>query len=1032
MSQGALSDLFYRQGRLTALTLGLITVLGLSAFATLARQEDPTMTERYGYVKTFLPGASAERIETLITERLEKKLREIPEIKELRSESRTGLSFINVEFEDRVGPDLIDVLWSEVRDKVNAVEGELPPGTLTPEVEARGPIATTLALALRWTGPGAPPLALLNRLGERLETRLANLPGTKETEIYGEPEEELRVRVDPSAAAAAGLSVEAVATRLRQADTRASAGRLQSANSDLLVEIGGELDSAARVAAIPLARSLEGGQLKVGDLAEVQRTTVDPPATLALSRGERVVVVAAVMEPDQRIDLWRTAAQRELDAFEATLSPRLSLEVIYDQNAFTSARLGDLTLNLVSALIIVFAVLVFFMGPRNALLVGLALPLTLAMVLAGMRFLAIPLHQMSVTGLIISLGLLIDNAIVAVEAYKQARREGAPIDGAVRATVEHLFVPLAASTATTVFAFLPIALTPGGTGEFTGTIAISVVLAVISSFFLAMTIVPALAGFLDRAYPQAADLPRWRREGVTFAGLRSAYARSLRAILRAPWKGIAASLVLPLLGFALAPTLTQQFFPPVDRNQFQIQLSLPPSTPIEQTEAAVGRLAAILEDTDEVGEAFFFLGEGGPRVYYNVLVNSDGLANFAGAFVNTASPEATQRILPDLQRRLREAFPEAQVLALPFEQGPPFDAPIEVRILGDDLAELQRIGERLRSLLAAVPGVTYTRAGLTGTQAKWVLDAPAAKTTERGLSLSTLAPALRSNLSGVDAGFVMEGTFELPIRVRAGNEARSTEALTALPLPAAAPSLAYRGMPLESFGTLRLAPAADTIEHYQGQRVNTVQGFLMPYVLPAAALSAFQGALEAADLRLPSGYRIEFGGEAEQRSESVGNLLTTFVTFLLLMVGVVVLSLNSFRQAGTIGIVGLLSVGLALFGVRLFGYPLGFNAIIGTLGLVGLAINGAIIVLSALKASPEACAGDLDAIESVVMDATRHIISTTVTTIGGFIPLIVFGGTFWPPLATAIAGGVAGSAILALYFVPARFVRQLRNQESPG
>ncbi|MGB0406254.1 MAG: efflux RND transporter permease subunit, partial [Pseudomonadales bacterium] len=187
---GALSDLFYRQGRLTALTLGLIMVLGLSAFTTLARQEDPTMTERYGFVKTFLPGASAERVETLITEPIEKKLREIPEIKKLRSESRSGLSFIDVEFEDRVGPELIDVLWSEVRDKVGTLEGKLPSGTLTPEVEARGPIATTLALALRWTGPGDPPLALLNRLGERLETRLANLAGTKETEIYGEPEEE--------------------------------------------------------------------------------------------------------------------------------------------------------------------------------------------------------------------------------------------------------------------------------------------------------------------------------------------------------------------------------------------------------------------------------------------------------------------------------------------------------------------------------------------------------------------------------------------------------------------------------------------------------------------------------------------------------------------------------------------------------------------------------------------------------------------------------------------------------------------------
>jgi multidrug efflux pump subunit AcrB len=201
----------------------------------------------------------------------------------------------------------------------------------------------------------------------------------------------------------------------------------------------------------------------------------------------------------------------------------------------------------------------------------------------------------------------------------------------------------------------------------------------------------------------------------------------------------------------------------------------------------------------------------------------------------------------------------------------------------------------------------------------------------------------------------------------------------------------------------------------------------MPYVLPAAALSAFEQRLADSGIVLPPGYAIEYGGEAEQRGESVGNLVSTFVMFLLLMVAVVVLSLNSWSHAGIIGLVGFLSVGLALFGVRLFGWPMGFTALIGTLGLVGLAINGAIIVLSALKADALAQQADQEASREVVVEATRHIVSTTVTTIGGFIPLILFGGTFWPPLATAIAGGVAGSAILALYMVPAIFISQQRR-----
>jgi multidrug efflux pump subunit AcrB len=233
---------------------------------------------------------------------------------------------------------------------------------------------------------------------------------------------------------------------------------------------------------------------------------------------------------------------------------------------------------------------------------------------------------------------------------------------------------------------------------------------------------------------------------------------------------------------------------------------------------------------------------------------------------------------------------------------------------------------------------------------------------------------------------------------------------------------------LEQLARMQLEPAASTIERFQGERINMVLGFLLPYVLPAGALGRFEHKLKDSGLDLPAGYRLEFGGEAEERSESVGNLLRTFALFMLLMVAVIVLSLNSFRHAAIIGLVGFLSVGLALFGVRLFGWPLGFTAMIGTLGLVGLAINGAIIVLSALKGDREAAAGDLMRCREVVLDSTRHIVSTTVTTIGGFLPLILFGGTFWPPLATAIAGGVAGSAILALYLVPAIFVALLPRQ----
>ncbi|MEE4361530.1 MAG: efflux RND transporter permease subunit [Pseudomonadales bacterium] len=1030
-----LGTLFYRNPRLTLLAVGFILISGFAALQTLARQEDPTLTERFAGIDTFLPGATADRVETLVTEKIETRLREIPEIRTLASKSRAGYSLIDVELADAVRPEQVDVVWSEVRDKLGEIEPELPAGTTKPDLKVRGPVATTLAVAFTWQGEGEPQLRLLSRLAEDLQVRLANLSGTKETDVWGEADEEIRITADPRALAAVGLTADTLAARVRASDTRDAAGQLRNGDNDLLVEVKGELDSVERIARIPLAERDDGRYLRVADVADVRREAADPPRTMALAKGARTVVVTTVMEPNQRIDLWVANALDAVDRYRAQLPPQIGLEVIFDQNRYTGARLDDLVGNLLTALAIVMVVLVFFMGLRSALTVGVALPLSMAMVLAGLDVMAIPLHQMSVTGLIISLGLLIDNAIVIVEEYKLMRRRGHPIAEAIGEAARHLFVPLAASTATTVFAFMPIALTPGGTGEFTGTIAISVVLSITSSFLLAMTVVPAVAGFIDHRFPprpRGADTPsRWWVDGYSPARLRALYGRSLDRVLHRPWIGVAVGLVLPLTGFALAGTLTQQFFPPVDRNQFQLQLTLPTQSAITQTRDAVDRVRRILADYEEITADYFFLGEGAPRVYYNVMVNNDGVASFAAAFITTVSAEATRRILPDLQARLMAELPGARVMAMPFEQGPPFDAPIEVRVAGDDLTTLRALGEEIRLILSETAGVTYTTAALASAEPKVAVYPDENRAAQAGVSLADLPRQLDASLSGRPAGVVMEGTFEIPVRVRYRDGDRSSLAeLAQFPVVAdrTASTEGYAGVPLEQLATLALEPAANAIEHYQGERINTVQGFLMPYVLPAAALGEFQRRLDAAGLVLPAGYRIMYGGEAEERSESVGNLISTFVMFLVLMIAVVVLSLNSFGQAGIIGLVGVLSVGLALFGVRLFGYPMGFTALIGTLGLVGLAINGAIVVLSALRAAPLAVAGDAEATRGVVMDATRHIISTTVTTIGGFLPLIAFGGTFWPPLATAIAGGVAGSAILALYLVPAIFIAGARKK----
>ncbi len=507
-----MADLFFRKPRLAVLFAGLILVAGLSAFQALPRQEDPTLSRRSATVTTFYPGASAVRVETLVTEKIEEELQELHEIVEIDSVSRTGVSLVSLELADRYDESLVDEVWSKVRDHLDDAAALLPDGASAPEFEDRTSKAVTLLVGLSWEEEGQAPLAVISRLAEELSSRLRNLPGTKETERFGEAQEEVRVEIDALALAAVNLTAADVSWAIARADAKLPAGQLRHPTNDLVLEVGGALDSVERVRDVPIQRDAAGRLLRVGDIARVERAVQEPPDAVAILGGRRGVAVAATMEDRQRVDRWAARAHALVDDFRSEVPRGVRLDVLFDQSRYTDERLATLAGNLVLGVGIVLAVLFVMMGFRSALIVATALPLTLAAVLAELNFMGIPLHQMSVTGLIIALGLLIDNAIVVVEEFNGRARQGMRPAAAVAGTIRHLFVPLAASTLTTVLAFLPIALLPGGAGEFVGTISVGVCLAVTSSFLISTTLVVTLAGFASRGRPtpRPGQAPWWR------------------------------------------------------------------------------------------------------------------------------------------------------------------------------------------------------------------------------------------------------------------------------------------------------------------------------------------------------------------------------------------------------------------------------------------------------------------------------------------------------------------------------------------
>jgi len=1010
--------LFYRLPRLTILAILVAVAAGLGAILTLGRQEDPTLVERFGFVLTTLPGADAERIEALVTEPIENLLRELPEIDELESTSRANVSQIQIALSESLSEAEVDDAWTLIRQQVEQAQPQLPADASVPETERVFVGAATILVSLIWEEERQAEASVMGRLAQNLQDDFQNLVGTEETRVFGLPSEEIRVVLDSEALAAAGVSARSAAQLIASADARVPAGQLRNGEQNFNLEIGGAFDSVARIRATPLVQLPDGTAIRLGDVAEVQKGLRDPPSVMNLTDGKRSIMVGAFIEPGQRVDLWAEEAREIVANFRASAPSGIQVKTMFDQSQYTEARLGGLAQNLALSALIVFGVLFFLMGWRSAIVVGLALPLTVCLVLILFNVFGIPLHQMSVTGLVISLGLLIDNAIVVVDEYDQKRNTGPSVPDAIDYSLRHLFAPLAASTLTTALAFIPIAALPGSAGEFVGMIGTSVIFSVCSSFLVALTVIPAVAGWFD-GNDRAARPRRWWRDGLAIDWVSDGYRWTVGLVLKYPPIGILLGVIPALIGGYLASTLPSQFFPQTDRDQMQLEVQLSPESSIEQTLRATERATELLLAEEGVEGINWTIGEEGPRVYYNSFSTARGVTSYANGFLQLDHPKRAREIVSRLQAKVREAFPDAQFLILPFEQGPPVNAPIEFRLAGDDLSRLNDLGNELRVILSQTPGVTYTTSSLQTGSPTFTFDVDEAATAMAGARLAELAGELNVELEGMLAGSVLEGVEELPVRVIASDRRRGD--LADLRSKTVGPSANGLGTPLSALGEVRLSPDAAVITRRNGVRVNTVQAFLEPYALPAPALEEAQRRVEAAGFSVPAGYELTFGGEAEASGDAITNLAALAVPLIIIIMGAVALVFNSFRMATLVLVSGALAVGMAFFGVWLFNLPLGFNAIIGSLGLLGIAINGTIVVLTQLSSNEASMADDVEVQREIIVDATRHIVATTLTTMGGFVPLILAGDLFWLPLATSIACGVFGSAILALYFAPAVF-----------
>lgn len=463
-------SLFYRNTRLLILTICLILVWGLSSLQILPRMEDPAQSRWFSQVNTQFPGASAQRVESLVTDQLEQELLEIEEIRFLESTSRLGSSTIVIALEDSVQNH--DEVWSRVRDRLADVVPQLPQEALKPKYkEIRG--ANTLIVALTWDLDTPANYGILHRQAKELEDELRSLTGTEKVELFGVTTEEILVEINPSELAAVGLTPQDISRQISLSDAKVSSGQLYSPRNNLLMEVETELDSVERIRQIPIRVANSGQFSRLGDIALVKKSIQEPPTESAIINGKPGIAAAVLMESKTSIDQWTEKTRQALEQFQSRLPAGIQLQVIFDQSRYVNHRLNNLFQNLILGAVCVVGSTVLLMGWKSALVVGSSLPLSVLMVFGGMRLLEIPLHQMSVTGLVIALGLLIDNAIVVVDEIQILLKAGYQPQEAISKSVSYLAIPLLASTLTTVLTFTPIVLLPGGAGEFVRPIALS-------------------------------------------------------------------------------------------------------------------------------------------------------------------------------------------------------------------------------------------------------------------------------------------------------------------------------------------------------------------------------------------------------------------------------------------------------------------------------------------------------------------------------------------------------------------------------
>ncbi|HEY4344798.1 MAG TPA: efflux RND transporter permease subunit [Parvibaculum sp.] len=1008
MILGKISGFFVRNWQFTLVLFGLLAMMGLNTFQHIPRAEDPDFAAPFAVVTVIMPGADPADMEKLIVKPIEDAVNGLDDLDNIASRAEDGVASINVQFSWSV-PDP-DKSYDDVVREVNALRASLPAGIQTIQVDKFRPSLTnTIQVALVSETASAREF---EDVAKDLRDAIDRAPGVRETRIWGLPPTEVRVAVNFGRLASLGIPVTAVANAIGAESSDIPGGPIQSGARQFNIKTTGGYKNLRQITDTVIG-SYGGRNVRVGDVADVSWSQ-EEAGHLAWYNGKRAIFVTANQKENQNVFDMRNGVYKVLDDFETRLPKDIVLERGFDQSVAVGERLGHLYRDFAIAVGLVIITLLP-LGPRASLIVMVSIPLSLAIGLSLLDFAGFSLNQLSIAGFVLALGLLVDDSIVVVENIERHIREGkGRLEAAIAATSQ-ISIAVVGCTAALLFAFLPLLSLPEGAGKFTRSLPVAVVFTIIASLFVSLTIIPFLSSRLlsDKTHPEGNIFLR-----IVMGGIHRVYRPLLHKALAWPKTAVIGALAMCFASLLLMPVIGFSLFPAADSKQFLVQIEMPQGTGQDETEKALHYVEKVLRKHPEIRWLMSNLGHANPQIYYNVR-SMDTRANMAEVFTELDHYDEVDT--PKLMDALRADFvkyPGAQIILRIFQNGPPIEAPVAVRIVGPDLPVLKEISARVTRMIEDTPGIRDVTNPMRLDRTDLNLGINTEKAAMVGVAPGEIDRTVRLAIVGEAAGIYRESNgeqYNITVRLPLDSH-HAVSDLGQIYVPTTSGS----SVPLGLLAAPHLELGPSRIERYNRERQVTITAYNKTgYNTAKLTDEIFQ---KLASEPLPPGYRFSKGGEAEAASKSFAGLTNAILVAIFGILAVLILEFRSFRA--TLVVAGVIPLGIfgGIMALLFSGYTLSFTAVIGFVALIGIEIKNSILLVDFTNQLRKAGVPLMDAIEQAGEIRFLPVLLTSATAVGGLLPLAVSGSGLYSPLAWVIIGGLLSSTFLSRLITPAMYL----------